>query len=191
MYAQDLHVHSEFSEGDPAWVPQQTVEFVKSVGHARILGISDHIDLVGLVNYPAYREAVRAQGLYLGIEVGGAGWVEEALEMDVDYYLYECPDRPDDYAGAERLLATGKPVVIAHPLMRGTDFDRLPPQCLVEINNNYVWRYDWRALLAPHVSRFGFVIGSDAHRPTMLNQTVARYVAAQLGIREVVLFRDG
>jgi len=39
--AQDLHVHTVFSHGDGAIVPEQTVELVAAVGHARILGISD------------------------------------------------------------------------------------------------------------------------------------------------------
>jgi hypothetical protein len=34
------------------------------------------------------------------------------------------------------------------------------------------------------------VISSDAHQPNWLNQTVARHVAAELGVREKLLFDD-
>jgi hypothetical protein len=60
---------------------------------------------------------------------------------------------------------------------------RVPPECLVEINNRYVWRGDWRRFYGPCRARFRFVISSDAHQPQWLSQTVARYVAADLGLQ--------
>ena len=71
-----------------------------------------------------------------------------------------------------------------------TNLERVPPACLIEINNRYIWRCDWRRWYAPYRDRFRFVISSDAHQPNWLNQTVARYVAAELGIRETLLFAD-
>jgi histidinol phosphatase-like PHP family hydrolase len=69
-----------------------------------------------------------------------------------------------------------------------TDLDRLPPEVFIEINNRYVWRNDWRVRLAPYTDRFRFVINSDAHQPHWLSQTVARRVAAELGVEETLLF---
>jgi hypothetical protein len=39
--------------------------------------------------------------------------------------------------------------------------------------------------------RFEFVVSSDAHQPNWINQTVARHVAARLGVRERLLFDHG
>ena len=89
------------------------------------------------------------------------------------------------------MLATGRPVIIAHPNALQTNLDLIPGDCLVEINNRYVWRCDWRAFYGPHRQRFGFVIGSDAHQPNWLGQAVARHAAAELGIVERVLFEPG
>jgi len=185
---QDLHVHTVFSYADGAIMPQQTIELVASIGHARVIGISDHFSYVGGSSFAAYSKAVRKQGFVLGTEVGGPDQTEAAAETVVDYYNYHCEDTPAFYAGAERLLETGRPVIIAHPLLLGTNLDKVPPECLIEINNRYVWRNDWRTRLAPYVDRFRFVIGSDAHQPHWLNQTVARRVAQELGIQETLLF---
>ncbi|MGD9211857.1 MAG: hypothetical protein PVI90_13830, partial [Desulfobacteraceae bacterium] len=89
----------------------------------------------------------------------------------------------------EKLLTTGKPVIIAHPNALRTDLNRVPPQCIIEINNRYVWRTDWKKYYSPYKDRFRFVIGSDAHQPNWLGQTVARYVAAQLGVEEYLIFK--
>jgi len=106
----------------------------------------------------------------------------------VDYYLYHCRDRAEDYRGAERLAASGRPAIIAHPQALQTDLGKVSPACLIEINNRYAWRdQGWRAL-APYVGRFRFVIGSDAHQPHWLNQTAARFIARELGVRETLLF---
>jgi len=186
---QDLHVHTVFSKSDSSVVPEQTITLIAEVAHARILGISDHID--GIVDsFPAYEKEVRRHGLRLGTEVDGSAWVAAARALPVEYFVYHCRDKAEDYRGAEELLATGKPVIIAHPAVLSTDLSRVPPQCLVEVNNRYSWRDDWRASLGPWVSRFSFVISSDAHQPNWLNQTYARYVAAALGIRETLVFPD-
>lgn len=184
---QDLHVHTTFSRLDPAIVPEQTVALVDAVRHANVVGISDHLEYVGDI-FDTYAHEVRVHKLHLGTEVGGAEWVHLASQLPVEYYMYHCRDRSEDYRGAERLLATGHPVIIAHPMMLHTNLERVPPACLIEINNHYVWRYNWRVGLSPYVGRFRFVLGSDAHKPHWLNQNVARYVARELEIRETLLF---
>jgi len=188
---QDLHVHTVFSYDDGAIVPQQTVELVAAIRHARVIGISDHFSYIRDDKFAAYREAVRAHGFVLGTEVGYADETDDAAQLEVDYYNYHCEDTSAFYAGAERLLETGRPVIIAHPQLLGADLGKVPPECFIEINNRYVWRNDWRARLAPYVERFRFVIGSDAHQPHWLNQNVARYIAQQLGVQETLLFSEG
>ena len=186
---QDLHVHTVFSRGDGAVVPEQTVELVAGIRHARVLGISDHLEYVG-DDFAEYARTVRAHRLKLGLEVNGAEWVDAAAALPVDYYIYHCRDRAEDYRGAERLAATGRPAIIAHPQALQTDLERVSPACLIEINNRYAWREQgWRAL-APYVERFRFVIGSDAHQPHWLNQTAARFIARELGVRETLLFEN-
>jgi histidinol phosphatase-like PHP family hydrolase len=185
-----LHIHTIFSSGDSAIVPEQTVELVAEVAHARVLGISDHADFISDADFLLYSETVKAANLYLGVEVSGSHWIAKALEMDVDYYIYHCADKRSEYRGAEKLLETAKPVVIAHPLVMGTNLNRIPSPCLIEVNNRYVWQCDWRAGLTPFTSRFQFVISSDAHQPSWLNQNVARHVARELGIQETLLFPE-
>jgi hypothetical protein len=167
-------------------VPEQTVELVAKIAHARVIGISDHLESIA-EDFEAYAETVRSCGLVVGTEVNGADWVAEAEAVDAQYYVYHCRDREGDYRGAERLLATGKPLIIAHPLILETDLRRVPPQSLIEINNRYVWRSDWETL-RPFTTSFSFVIDSDAHQPHWLNQNVARYVARELGISQTLLF---
>ena len=104
--------------------------------------------------------------------------------------IFHCYDRDADYKALDRLLETDQPLIVAHPNALGTNLERVPPECLIEINNRYVWRCDWRSYYGPFVRRFQFVIGSDAHQPNWLNQTVARHVAAELGVREKLLFDD-
>jgi histidinol phosphatase-like PHP family hydrolase len=187
---QDLHIHTTFSSHDGAVVPEQTVQLVAAVAHARSMGISDHFESIA-EDFPAYARAVRAWGLHVGTEINGADWVEEAASIEAEYYLYHCRDRAADYRGAERLLSTGAPVIIAHPLILETDLRRVPPECLIEINNRYISRSNWSDMLPPFVDLFRFVIGSDAHQPHWLNQNVARYVAGELGIEEKLLFPEG
>ena len=185
---QDLHIHTTFSRNDSALVPEQTVQLVAAVGHARIVGISDHFESI-VDDFSTYADTVSSHGLLVGAEVNGAEWVQEAEAVEAQYYVYHCRDREADYRGAERLLSTGKPVIIAHPLMLETDLRRVPPDCLIEINNRYVWRGNWETL-RPFTASFAFVIDSDAHQPHWLNQNVARYVARELGIAETLLFPD-
>lgn len=187
---QDLHIHTTFSAGDGAILPEQTIALVAAVRHARVVGISDHLEFVYGRGFDPYRAEVQRHGLHVGVEVNGHDWLDDALAVDVEYYIYHCRDHAADYRGAEKLLATGRPVIIAHPMVLDTNLDRVPPSCLIEVNNRYVWRNDWRAGLGPWVDRFRFVIGSDAHQPHWLNQSVARMVAAELGIRETILFGE-
>jgi histidinol phosphatase-like PHP family hydrolase len=110
------------------------------------------------------------------------------LSYNLDYYIIHCRDHSAGYQALERLLAAGKPVILAHPNIFETNLKRVPEACLVEINNRYVWRTDWMAYYGPFINRFKFVIGSDAHQPNWLGQSVARYAAGQLGITEHLLF---
>jgi hypothetical protein len=185
---QDLHIHTVFSVGDGAVVAQMTVELVAAMKHACVVGISDHFESLANRCVDEYLEHVRSFGLKAGTEVDGGEWTAQACQADVDYYIYHCRDREIDYKGAEKLLSTGKPVIIAHPLALQTNFNRLPSECYVEINNRYTWRNDWQAGYSPIVNRFRFVLGSDAHQPHWLNQNFARYVANQLGICETLIF---
>ena len=186
---QDLHIHTTFSHADTAIAPEQTVELIAQLRHARVTGISDHLDcLLDGGDLEGYTRAVRAAGFHLGTEVAGSKWVSAALDLPFEYYVYHCMNREEEYRGFERLMASGKPAIIAHPLAMGTDLDKLPADCLVEINNRYIWRNNWRERFAPHVKRFRFVMSSDAHQPNWLNQVIARYVASELGIRETILF---
>jgi histidinol phosphatase-like PHP family hydrolase len=187
-YPQDLHIHTTFSTGDTAVAPQQTVELVARFRHARVMGISDHLDYVYGERFDEYQKTVRQFGFRVGVEVDGGVWAERALEVPVDYYLLHCYDLPDSYRCAERLVETGKPVIISHPLFLGTNLSRVPTGCLLEINNRYVWRSDWRQSFGDALKSFRFVIGSDAHQPHWLTQHVARAVARELGIQESLLF---
>ncbi len=185
---QDLHIHTTFSRHDGAVAPEQTVQLVAAIAHARVMGISDHLESI-VDDFPTYAEAVRSHGFRVGTEVNGADWVGEAEAVEAQYYVYHCRNREKDYRGTERLLATGKPLIIAHPLILETDLNRVPPQCLIEINNRYVWRSNWETL-RPFTEMFSFVIDSDAHQPHWLNQNIARYVARELEITETLLFTD-
>ena len=185
---QDLHIHTTYSASDSSVVPEMTIALVAAVRHARVLGISDHFENLADGAFEDYEREVRLAGLKLGVEVDGHTWVEEAAGYPVDYYLFHCRDRGGDYRALERLLATGKPIIAAHPNAFGTDLKRVPPDCLIEINNRYVWRTDWRAYYAPYRDRFRFVLGSDAHQPNWLGQAVARHAAEVLSIQEERVF---
>jgi hypothetical protein len=185
---QDLHIHTVFSENDSMVVPQQTIELISKIRHADIIGISDHIEGIHGEGFKGYLEEVKKFGLHAGVEVSGSNWVEEVLGMAFEYHVYHCQDKPEEYKGAEKLLASGKPLIIAHPMVMGTNLNKIPPGACIEINNRYIWQNDWKKKLGPFVPRFRFVISSDAHQPNWLNQNVARYVADQLGIKESLLF---
>jgi len=188
MLEQDLHIHTTFSSGDSAIVPQQKIAFIAAVKHARIIGISDHLDYLGGNIFEQYRSEVQKHGLILGTEVDGANWVDEALQYPFEYYIYHCYNHPRDYKGAEILVSTGKPVIIAHPQALDTNLSKVPPECYIEINNRYVWRFDWRNYYTPFLGSFRFVLGSDAHQPNWLNHSIAQYVANELGVSNTILF---
>jgi hypothetical protein len=185
---QDLHIHTVFSTGDGAVVPQQTVALIAEVKHARITGISDHFDYLTGKRFEAYRDEVRKYHLLLGTEVDGCNWVDEAIEYPFDYYVYHCYNQSRDYQGAEKLLSTGKPVIIAHPQALDTNLNKIPTGCYVEINNRYVWRFDWRKYYTPFVGIHNFVLGSDSHQPNWLNHTMAQHAANELGVVNTLIF---
>lgn len=187
MFNQDLHIHTVFSHTDSSIVPEQTPELIAQVQHARVIGISDHWEAL-TANFEVYQQTLRQYGLYVGTEVDGGESVKEALKVHPDYYIYHCRDSEMDYKGVELLLTKQQPVIIAHPLMLETDLKRIPPECLIEINNRYVWRGFWKEKLKDAVSRFRFVLSSDAHQPNWLSQAVSGYVARELGVEETVLF---
>ena len=185
---QDLHIHTVYSHFDSAIVPEQTLDLIAGVRHAKVIGIADHFECLLQEGLEDYLVDVPAHGFRLGTEVSSAKWVSQAIEYPFEYFVYHCKDEEEEYLGAQRLLDTGKPVIIAHPMAMETDLSRVPSGCLVEINNRYIWRDDWRNKIGPHVDKFRFVIDSDAHQPNWLNQNVARYVAEQLGVKETLLF---
>lgn len=186
-YPQDLHIHTTFSQYDSSVVPEQTPELIARVNHATVVGISDHFEHFAEHAYDRYVGKLRSLNVLVGTEVDGAPSVDHAVDLDFDYYIYHCHDRAADYRAVERLLATAKPIIIAHPNALDTDLHRVPRECLVEINNRYIWQTDWVAFYGPHRTRFHYVISSDAHQPSWLGQSVARRAAAELGIQETVL----
>lgn len=189
MVAQDLHMHSIYSTGDSSVVEQQTISLIAAVNHARIIGISDHFDYIYEESvFYKYKQEIRSYGLKVGVEVDGSRWVEWARAADSDYYVYHCRDSGEEYRGLKTLVETGKPVITAHPFILGTDVRKIPPESYIEINNRYIWRCDWQALLPPLIHHHRFVISSDAHQPNWLNQNVARYICSELGIEETILF---
>ena len=190
MLNQDLHIHTTYSVSDDAVAPEQTIALVAAVKHARVVGISDHFE--NLVNgmFERYAGEIQAAGLKLGVEVDGHAWTTEAATYPVDYYMVHCRNQDADYRALQDLLSTGRPVIVAHPNALDTDLNRVPPECLIEINNRYVWRTDWQPYYAPFVDRFNFVIGSDAHQPNWLGQAVAHHVATQLGVKEHLVFQE-
>jgi histidinol phosphatase-like PHP family hydrolase len=190
MIPQDLHIHTKFSTGDSSIVPQQTPELIASVGHAEAVGISDHIEYLYDSIFYTYTDAVRKQGFRLGAEIVQEADVDYALSLPLDYRVFHCYDEEKCYRAAERMVDSGVPLIIAHPMALGTDLSRIPRDCIVEINNRYVWRGDWKTFFTPWLNRFDFVFSSDAHQPHWLNQNVARHVGASLGIQETLLFGD-
>ncbi|MBT8360684.1 MAG: hypothetical protein HKP41_05720 [Desulfobacterales bacterium] len=190
MFPQDLHIHTTYSANDSYVSPLQTIALVAAVRHAQILGISDHFENLVSGMFETYEAEIRQAGLKLGVEVDGHSWVTEATNYDVDYYIFHCRDNDADYKSLEQLLSTGKPVIIAHPNAFATNLGRVSATCLIEINNRYVWHNDWYNYYRPHRERFNFVIGSDAHQPNWLGQSVARYAADQLGIIEHLVFEE-
>jgi hypothetical protein len=115
MLQQDLHIHTTYSTSDTAVVPEQTVALVAAVRHAVIGGISDHFDCLVNGDFEGYEKEIRQVGLKVGVEVDGHTWVDEASKYAVDYYIFHCRDQNADYRSLDKLLTTGKPVIIAHP----------------------------------------------------------------------------
>ena len=191
MIQQDLHIHTIYSSSDPLIVSEQTIALVAAVKHAEVVGISDHFESLVNGRFEAYEQEIRRAGLRIGVEVDGQTWVSEAVGYPVEYYIYHCRDNPSDYRGLEKLLGTGKPVIVAHPNVLNTNLNRVPAECLVEINNRYVYRSDWQKFYGPFTDRFRFIFGSDAHQPNWLSQAVARYVALQLGVKNHLIFNTG
>ena len=186
---QDLHIHTIFSSGDSAVVPQQNLDTIAFAKHVDVVGISDHFENFMPHRFQDYKEALDIYGFLVGVEVNGYESVPMAVDYNFDYYIYHCwGDVSDDYLMVKRLLKTEKPVIIAHPYATQTDLHRVPEECYVEINNRYIWRYDWRKELAPFKNKFRWVISSDAHQPNWLNQNYARQVAKELEIEETILF---
>ena len=188
MLQQDLHIHTTYSTGDSSVVPEQTVALVAAVKHSTVVGISDHLEYLVKGSFIGYEKEIRQVGLKVGVEVDGHQWVDEATKLDFDYYIFHCRDQNADYRSLDRLLAAGKPVIIAHPNVFHTDLNRVPSQCLIEINNRYIWRTDWKQYYGPFKNQFKFVISSDAHQPNWLTQTIAQYAATQLDIEEHLVF---
>ncbi len=186
---QDLHIHTTYSSGDSAVEPQQTVEFIARLNHADIRGISDHFEYLKGSVFEEYRRRLYANGFYCGCEVNDSADAREAVDYPFDYYIYHCRDKASEYRGAEILLDTGKPVIVSHPIAIGADLNKVPTGCFLEINNRYIWKAeDYVGYFTPHLHRFRFVLGSDAHKPNWLNQTIARQAADVLGIREQLIF---
>lgn len=181
-------MHTVFSTGDGAIIPQQTVDLIAAINHAEIIGISDHFDYLTGPVFSTYENAVRKYGFKLGTEVDGNSWVTEALQYPFDYFVYHCYDTSADYRGVEMLLSSGKPVIVAHPQALDTNLSKVPPEALIEINNRYVFRYEWRKYYTPFLKNFRFILSSDAHQPHWLNHVVAGYVARELGVENTIIF---
>jgi histidinol phosphatase-like PHP family hydrolase len=188
MLQQDLHIHTTFSTSDSSVVPEQTIAFIAAVKHAKIVGISDHFECLGNGSFEDYENEIRQLGLKVGVEVDGHPWVDGATNYNVDYYIFHCRDQNADYRSIDKLLTTGKPVIIAHPNALDTNLNHVPPDCLIELNNRYIWRSDWKQYYGPFTKQFKFVIGSDAHQPNWLSQAIAHHAAVQLGIAEHLVF---
>jgi histidinol phosphatase-like PHP family hydrolase len=184
---QDLHIHTTFSSLDSAVVNEQTPEFVASVKHADIIGISDHFEHFD-DQFELYENTLKNLNLHVGTEIDGADYVADAVGMGFEYFIYHCRDNAREYKALELLLETRKPVIVAHPMMMGTDLNKIPGECYIELNNRYIWQFDWRKFFTPFKDTFPFVISSDAHQPNWLNQNVARYVANELEIEETLIF---
>ena len=189
MISQDLHIHTTWSYGDTAVAKQQTIELIAGIQHARTIGISDHYEYITGDVFDSYEREIKQYGFLVGTEVSGHYLAGEAAQQNFDYYIYHCSEE-EDYRALEILIATGKPVIIAHPLIMGTNLDRIPAECLVEINNRYVWKSNWKKGYTPYRDRFRFVMSSDAHQPNWLNQNVSRYVCRQLGITETLILPE-
>ncbi len=184
---QDLHLHTNYSKHDGAIVKEQNLDLIARLRHASIVGISDHYEAI-YDCFELYQKDVLSFGFHVGTEVDGHRSAAGAAALPFEYYFYHCRPNEEDYKAIDLLLATNKPVIISHPNYFGTDLSRIPKDCLLEINNRYIWRSDWYSELLPYVNQFRFVLSSDAHQPHWLNQNIAQMVAHELGIEEYILF---
>ena len=85
---QDLHIHTVFSTGDSAVAPEQTVEFIAELKHAKSIGISDHFEYLIGGAYDNYVKTLRHHEFHVGTEVDGNEWVDMSLQYEFDYYIY-------------------------------------------------------------------------------------------------------
>jgi hypothetical protein len=161
---------------------------IHEIGHAQTIGISDHFEYLLDGVFEEYEKKARSYGFKVGMEVDGSKWVDEALGLSNDYFVYHCRDSQREYKGLEKLLLTNKPVIIAHPFTMETDLKQVPVDCFIEINNRYIWRHDWRRRIPEITGERKYVISSDAHQPNWINQNVARYVCSEMNIKETLLF---
>jgi hypothetical protein len=83
MIPQDLHIHTTWSTGDGAIVPQQTIGLIARLPYARVAGISDHLELIGEDRFEDYRREVAGAGLRVGMEVNGHEWVRVATKCAI------------------------------------------------------------------------------------------------------------
>ena len=185
---QDLHIHTTYSAEDSAIVPQQTLDLIKAVSHSEIIGISDHFDEKWSTDFEIYSNDVHGHGFYCGCEINLSHEVTLALELPFDYFIFHCRNKDSEYKAAEKLLKSGKPVIISHPMAIGADLNKVPTGCFIEVNNRYVWKEDYMTFYTPHLNRFKFVLGSDAHQPNWLNHMICQHAADQLGIEETMIF---
>lgn len=131
---QDLHIHTIFSSEECC--PEQTLEMINEVRHADIIGISDHFEQIQDVE--TYFTEVKRFHFHVGTEIDGTRMLEKAVEFPFEYFFYHCRDHENDYNGIDKLLKTGKPVIISHPNIFNTDPLKIPKECFVEINNSHV-----------------------------------------------------
>jgi len=186
QFNQDLHIHTIFSEMDSQVVPEQTIALIAEINHSKIIGISDHFEMIE--DLGLYKRTVEKYNFILGVEVDGSKMMKEAIDFNPDYFIYHCYDRDEDYKAIEKFLSTGKPFIIAHPHAIGTDLDRVPKECFVEINNRYIWRMSSSEYYQQYKDDFKFIFSSDAHQPNWLNQIIAQKFAKTLGIEETIIF---
>ncbi len=116
MRTQDLHIHTTYSTTDHSVVPEQAVTLVAAVGHAQVVGISDHFECLVNGHFESYTREIRGAALKVGVEVDGHPWVDQAVTYPVDDFVFHCRDQQADYRSLDRLLATGKAVIDANRL---------------------------------------------------------------------------
>ena len=128
LIPQDLHIHSVLSERDESIAAEQTVELIKEFRYAETMGISDHFEQIS--DPDEYIKCVKTYGFHAGTEVCRGEHAHDAAEMDFEYFICHCSDRTADYRGIETLLATGRPVIVAHPMAHGTEPEKASGQHL-------------------------------------------------------------